>query len=134
MKKSDFLRILENFPGGMELKRKTSIKYKNFARKYFYIDFDKVKVELRKNGNVIDIPKSEKTWFKFLSFMVIFSGCCDDVPETEEFLKPASQKTAKKICSKFNEIFYAGENIILDVAEIHPNELIQFAKSGEPLL
>lgn len=132
LKNSDFLNLLESFPGKTELQRSESIE--EFVLEQAYIDFDDLFQKMKKRSFRVNIPKNEEIWFKFLSFMVIFDQYCDNIPKTKEFLDLTSQKILKKICCQFDKCFCDGDNIISDVRGIHPDELIEFAKRGEALL
>ena len=117
--------------GRCELQRTSEkelvLKYKNF-------DFKPICTIAKSRKRFVNIPNHEEMWFKFLSFLVLSAEYEENGLEAEKFLKVASKRTANQICSKFNRLFYGSGNIILDVAGIEIGELVEFAKSGEPLV
>lgn len=132
LKNSDFLKILESFPGKMELQRSESMEL--LVLEQAYIDFDKLFQKMKKRSFQLNIPRNEEIWFKFLSFMVISMEYEEDTPITKDFLKLTSRRTAEMICDKFNQMFHGGQKVISDIGGITSTELIEFAKSGEALL
>ena len=132
MKGSDFLQILESFPGRMEMKRTASIEF--LVLEHCYIDFKPINMAMRRPRFFVDIPNNEEMWFKFLSFLVISAEYGEPISFSKQFLKSASQKRAERICNRFNEHLYNSRNIIQDIAQIKPEDLIAFAKSGAELL
>lgn len=132
MTKSDFLRILESFPGKIELR---SCSEQELLSKFEYLKFDGIVRDFNKFKK-LTLPKNEEVWFKFVSFMVLAT----EVRATEEFpipkadLSQASERIADRIVSKFNEKFHHSLNIIQEIGGIELSELIRFSQSGENLI
>lgn len=132
MKGSDFLQVLETFPGRMELKR-TRVTDK-LVLDYSHFNFWDINLSIRRPGFSVDIPQNEEIWFKLLSFLKISLENGEHIPPSKYFLTGASQKVAKSICKRFNEFFYDSCNKIQDITQIKLDDLIMFAQSGEALL
>lgn len=131
MKKSDFLQILESFPGKLELRNYTVedlvSKYSELKSTGIIQDFSKFKtVNLQKHN--------EEMWFKFLSFLLIATELADDDTIPVASLSANSQRIADRIVCKFNDKFHGSRNIIQDIGGITLDELIKFAQSGEDLI
>lgn len=131
MTKSDFLKILESFPGKLEL-RNSSVEC--LALKYSYIKFSKFVRDFNKFQK-LNLPKNnEEIWFKFLAFLLIATELADDNTMPEADLSANSKRIADRIIGKFNAKFHASKNIIQDIGGITLDELIKFAQSGEDLI
>lgn len=128
MTNSDFLQILENFPGLTSLRNQEK---KELIFVFSFLDFDKIFREITFD---LTIP-SEELWFKFLSFWAI--GCEILAQKKDEEFWPKchfsskTEREAKIIVSSFNSYFK--NNSIIKVTGITLDELISFAESGWPL-
>lgn len=135
MKASDFLKILESFPGQTELRKSSK---EELISKYSYIDFEQINRAMMRKNFSVNIPANEEVWFKFLAFEAILM---EYLAEIESFDIPGNEifgikslKIWERIREKFNEMFQSSPNIILGIGGISLEELIEFSKSGKMLL
>lgn len=131
MTSSDFLKILEAFPGRRELQRYQSAE--QFVSEKGDFDFRQVTVAMKQPAFFVDIPNYEEIWFKFISFLVLSAEYGESELVAKNFLKVPSKQKTSRICSEFNEMFYGSVQVIQDIAGIEPSELIEFAKSEEAI-
>lgn len=127
MKKGDFMKVLESFPGTEELKRCKD--YEGLFLRYAYIDFERVG-KLIARGK-INLPKNAEIWTKFIAFFAIAGELHAAMPPTKEILTVKSQEIEKNIIEKFNATYFNSQNIIQGIGGISLKELIDFAKKGE---
>jgi len=130
MTNSNFLRYLETFPGKMQLAQKDSVEVRRFYNPAQAEDA--VRSINRSNFNWA-VPKNEGIWFKFLLFLVLVAEE-QDISVNEERFSRATTEMLKQIVEKFDKKFHNGESVIKSASEITLEELMEFAKSREPLL
>lgn len=136
MKKKEIFLILETFPGQKELRESTR---KKLLKRFAQVDFVYLCSKIQKASSKIDINVfEEELWWKFLSFSVLaeefLSNKNIDILNPSTKLTVKSAKESKLILEKFNKKFHKGKNIIQNISGITLDELVEFAKSGEPLV
>lgn len=104
MKKSDFLKILETFPGKEELVRGVQPNRLKAMQQH---DFMKIAEELEKAKLNLDLGKDEDLWIKFISFMDEIEKFLVEKESTmclleERLLSSNSQGISEEIANKFN--------------------------------
>ena len=129
--RSEFLKLLESFPGKAELARATSVEA--LRKEFAYVNFEKIAKQVNLKSFKLNLPDDENVWYKFMSFLVLATENEVEVYGQESLLH-TSEKVAERIIDKFNEKFHMGQNIICGFCGIELNELIEFAKSGEEIL
>lgn len=131
MSKSEFLKILESFPGKAEIAQATSAEA--LRKEYAYVNFEKVTKQINLKSFKINLPDDENVWYKFISFLVLATENEYEVYGQESLLH-TSASVAERIIDKFNQKFHRGQKTICGFCGIELNELIEFAKSGEKIL
>lgn len=137
MKKSEFLSVLEAFPGRMQLKNQSKEELISlYAGQEGFIDIYKKSLRER---NLFFIPQNEELWYKLLAFLTIEFEVLvkredlDGIPSfsEERFFSEKSKKTHQTILERFN--YMLGSQELVNIGGITLDELIQFAQSGEDL-
>ena len=139
MTKSDFLKILESFPGRNELQRGKP-QYLEFA----FFDFERIANEIKRSKLNIDLGKNEDVWIRFLTFLDISNWYITDqenstldrlVLNEEDILDEKSLRISKNLADQY--IYFRDKNakekgdLIETASGILLQELTDFVQAGK---